>query len=278
MIIDSHQHFWNYDPKRDSWINEDMAVLRRDFLPDDLERELRRMDVSGTIAVQADPSEEETLFLLKLAAEHDFIKGVVGWVDLQAEDVTDRISALGSEEKLCGFRHIVQAESDVNFLLRDSFLRGVRSLTPLGLTYDILVFPHQLGAVLEFAQLLPDQKLVIDHLAKPYIKDGFFQGWEVLMRELGKLPNVYAKLSGLVTEADWTRWRYEDFVPYLNVALDAFGPERLMYGSDWPVCLLAAEYGEVFGIVDRFSQAFSDADREMIFAGTAQSFYGIDEQ
>ncbi len=275
MILDTHQHFWYYDAQRDTWITEDMAILRRDYLPEDLHRELRQHGIDGCVAVQAAQTEEETKFLLRLASNNDFIRGVVGWTDLSSPHVRDRVVELATHEKLLGFRHIVQAETDPNFLVREPFVEGVRSLTPLGLTYDVLVYPHQLGSVLEFARMVPDQKLVLDHLGKPYIKDGFMAGWEVMMRELGKQPNLYAKLSGLVTEASWTGWRYEDFVPYLEIALEAFGPDRLMFGSDWPVCLLGGTYGEVFGIIDRFTQSVSEAEREKIFSGTARAFYGI---
>lgn len=250
-----------------------MKALQRDFLPADLKPELDARGVDGCIAVQADQSENETNFLLKLAEANDFIRAVVGWVDLQAEDVEERLAHFSQFKKLAGFRHIVQGEQDVNFLLRKNFCRGIAALERQGFTYDILVFPHQLGAVLEFVRHFPRQKFVIDHLAKPYIKDGYFDGWAVLMRAIAKYENVCCKISGMVTEADWQGWKYEDFVPYLEVVTEAFGPGRLMFGSDWPVCLVTGSYGEVMGLVQRYYQSFSEGEKNRIFGKTAEAFY-----
>jgi len=251
-MLDTHVHFWQFDPVRDAWIDDSMSVIRRDFLPVDFELEMQANGIEGCVAVQADQSEAETHFLLQLAENHDFIKKVVGWTDLRSPDISERLDYFSQFEKLAGFRHIVQGEQDVNFLLRKDFCRGIAALEQHGFTYDILVFPHQLGAVLEFVRRFPNQKFVIDHLAKPYIKDGFFDGWAALMREIAKHENVYCKVSGLVTEAEWNGWKYADFVPYLDLVTEAFGIERLMYGSDWPVCLLGGSYGEVMGIFGRY--------------------------
>lgn len=274
-IIDAHQHFWHFQPERDSWITEDMGVLRRDYLPADLEPELNRNRVSGCIAVQADQSERETEFLLEQAESHAFVAGVVGWVDLCADDVAEKVAVWAEHEHLCGFRHIVQAEPDVNFLLREDFQRGIRALTVQGFTYDILVFPHQLGAVLEFVRRHPEQAFVIDHLAKPCIADGFIDGWRVLIREIGSSENVYCKISGMVTEAQWDNWSYADFRPYLEIVLEAFGPRRIMYGSDWPVCRLAATYGEVLDLAKEFATQLSQDEQEDFFYRNAVSFYDI---
>ena len=274
-IIDTHQHFWEFDPVRDSWIDDEMAVLKRDFLPADLAPVLERNGVSGCISVQADQSAEETEFLLALADRYDFILGVVGWVDLRALDIAERLSAYAGRKKLCGFRHVVQAESDHHFLLRKDFGRGIQSLGDYGFTYDILVYPHQLPAVLEFVGRFPEQPFVIDHLAKPCIRDGFIEGWKVLIREIGRRENVYCKLSGMVTEADWEAWSREDFRPYLDVVLEAFGTGRVMYGSDWPVCRLAASYGEVLGIIRRYAGRLSNDEQEALFSGNARRFYGL---
>lgn len=274
-IIDAHQHFWIYDPVRDAWISDEMTAIRRDFLPDDLARELQKNAVAGCIAVQADQSEEETDFLLDLAARHDFIRGVVGWTDLRSETLPARLEYWSEYDQLKGFRHVVQAEADPNFLLRDSFCRGIHLLADYDFTYDILVYPHQLPAVLEFVRRFSKQRFVIDHLAKPYIRDGFRDGWELLMREIGRCEHVSCKLSGMVTEADWRAWRYEDFEPYLEVVLEAFGPRRVLFGSDWPVCKVAASYGEVLGIVRRFAERLSESEQAALFAGNAERFYQL---
>src|SRR5579885_782023 len=239
MRIDAHQHFWNYDPRRDTWITPEMAAIRRDFLPEDLEPELRANGMDTTIAVQAAQTEDETRFLLALAESSSAIACVVGWVDLRAKNLRERLEHLSRFPKLRGFRHVVQAEPDARFLLREDFLRGVRMLGDFGLTYDVLIYPRQLEAALEFARRLPAQKLVVDHLAKPEIRSRAIREWAARMRQLAAMPHVFCKVSGMVTEADWKEWRTEDFRPYLDVVFECFGAERLMFGSDWPVCLVA---------------------------------------
>ena len=274
-MLDTHTHFWQYHPVRHAWIDDSMQVLQRDFLPTDLLPELAANGISGCVAVQADQSEAETHFLLQLADNHDFIKKVVGWTNLRSPDVAERLEYFSQFEKLAGFRHIVQGEADVNFLLRNDFCRGIAVLERHGFTYDILVFPHQLGAVLEFVRLFPNQKFVIDHLAKPYIKDGYHDGWAALMRAIAKHENVHCKVSGMVTEADWRGWKQDDFVPYLDLVTEAFGTQRLMFGSDWPVCLLGGSYGDVAGIVGRYFASFSEAERASIFGENGSIFYKI---
>lgn len=275
MTIDAHQHFWKFDPLRDAWIDDSMRILQRDFLPAELKSVLAENGVDGCVAVQAGQSEDETLFLLGLAAQYDFIKGVVGWVDLRAENIGERLAYFERFPKLKGFRHIVQAEADVNFMLRPTFKRGIAQLEKFGFTYDILIFPHQMGAALELVKSFPSQKFVIDHLAKPYIKDGFFEGWAVQMRELARCENVWCKVSGLVTEADWNHWQYEHFVPYLDLVFETFGARRLMFGSDWPVCLLGGSYRQAKGILDRYLEPFSSQERNMVLGGSALNFYNI---
>lgn len=277
MTIDSHQHFWYFDPERHSWIDDSMALLKRNFLPFDLRPLLAGQGIDGCIAVQADQTEDETTFLLDLAASYDFIKGVVGWIDLRAENIEARLEYFSQFERLCGFRHIVQGESDVNFLLRSSFRRGIALLENHQFTYDLLVFPHQLGAVLEFVRAFPRQMFVIDHLAKPYIRDGFFDGWATLMRAIAQHENVWCKVSGMVTEADWSGWRYSNFVPYLDLVFESFGPSRILYGSDWPVCLLGGSYQDVKGIIDRYISQLSVAERQGIWGDNAVAFYGLGE-
>jgi L-fuconolactonase len=274
MRIDAHQHFWHYDPVRDSWITEEMSVLKRDFLPDDLKQPLEAQGVEGTVAVQADQSEDETHFLLQLAESHSFIQGVVGWVDLLAPTLGQRLEHFSRFGRLCGVRHIAQAEAD-DFLARDDVVHGIGLLSDFGLTYDILVYPQQLPAALSLVERLPDSSFVVDHLAKPPICKDETEPWATHMRELAQHANVWCKVSGLVTEADWRRWRLEDIRPYLDIVFEAFGPDRLMFGSDWPVCLLAASYREVWELLDGYASQLSASEREKLFGGNAASFYGL---
>jgi len=239
MIIDSHQHFWKYEPVKHSWIDDSMAVIRKDFMPSDLQSVYQENGVDGCVAVQADQTLEETDFLLQLSDENPFIKGVVGWVDLRSDNLEYTLESYKEKNKLKGFRHVVQGEPDHNFLLRDNVSQGVAVLEKHNYTYDILIFPYQLGAALEFVKRFPNQKFVIDHIAKPYIKDGFYEGWAVLMREIAKYENVYCKMSGIITEADYNLWTPEKIHPYMELVLESFGSNRVMYGSDWPVCLVA---------------------------------------
>ncbi|GGW22026.1 amidohydrolase family protein [Arenibacter certesii] len=275
MIIDSHQHFWKYNPKKHAWINEEMSVIRRDFLPSDLQTVYAENGVDGCVAVQADQNLQETDFLLELAHDNDFIKGVVGWVDLRNENVERDLEKYASDKKLKGYRHIVQGEEDHNFLLRPNFLNGISKLEQYNAVYDILVFPHQLSATLEFVKQFPNQKFVIDHIAKPYIKDGFFDGWAVLMKEIAKQENVYCKVSGLITEADYNSWTPEQMHPYMELVLNAFGPSRCMYGSDWPVCLVAGKYSQVKQLTTNFIASLSAEEQKAIMGGNAVSFYGL---
>ena len=275
MKIDAHQHFWKYDPVRDAWIDDRMQVLQRDFLPADLEPLLKEAGMAGSVAVQADQSETETLFLLELAETNPSVKAVVGWVDFRGENITERLAHFSEYKKLAGFRHIVQAEKDEHFLLRDNFCRGISALSAHDFTYDILVYPHQLNSVLQFVRRFPNQKFVIDHLTKPNIKDRQFSEWSSTMREIARQENVWCKVSGMVTEADWKHWEYEHFLPCLDLVTAAFGTKRLMYGSDWPVCLLAADYQQTFGLASRYYESFSTAEKEDIFGKVAQAFYRI---
>ena len=275
MTIDSHQHFWKYHPVKDAWITDDMKVIQSDFLPEHLHAILQQNDVHGCVAVQADQSEAETQFLLDLAATHPFVKGVVGWVDLRSENLSERLEHFSQFEKLKGFRHIVQGEPDPAFLLREDFCKGIRTLMQHDFTYDILVYPIQLPAVEKFVQLFPEHRLVIDHMAKPYCITGDIAEWEKSMRAIAKSENVYCKISGLVTEADWQRWKPEDFRPYLDVVLEAFGPQRLMYGSDWPVCLLAGNYAQVKGLVTDYISRLSATEQAGIMGGNATAFYKL---
>lgn len=255
MIIDAHQHFWQFDPVRDAWITEgSMSVIRRDFMPDDLSPILSKNGIDGCIAVQADQSETETLFLLDLAQKNDCIKGVVGWIDLLSDTLHERLDYFSQYSRLKGFRHILQGEKP-EFMLHPKFTEGVQLLGQKGYTYDILVFPKHLKAVKTFLKTLDNQPFVVDHIAKPYIRKGLIKEWAKDMKAIAKHENVYCKISGMVTEAHWQDWKESDFTPYLDVVFEAFGVDRLMYGSDWPVCLVAAEYERQLAIVQNYIQS-----------------------
>lgn len=272
--IDAHQHFWQYDPVTHDWINEGMSVIRKDFLPQDLQPLLQQNNVSGCVAVQASQSEKETDFLIQLAKENAFIKGIVGWVDLRGEDIRDRLTHYQQEKKVKGFRHISQGEDPV-FMLQPCFLRGIAALQEFGFTYDILIFPKHLPAVLELVKQFPDQPFVIDHIAKPFIKSGLIDEWKKGMVTIAQFPNVYCKLSGMVTEADWKNWKKEDMTPYLDIVVDHFGIKRLLYGSDWPVCLVAGSYEKMMGLVREYFFSYSGAEQELIFGRNASQFYQL---
>lgn len=275
MVIDSHQHFWIYDPVRDSWISPEMEKIRQNFLPADLKPVLEQNGVDGCVAVQADQSNTETEFLLQLAEADDFIKGVVGWIDLRAENLYERLEVCSQFEKLKGFRHIVQGEPD-DFLLQSDFIKGVGQLVAFDFTYDILVYPTQLEASYTFAKQLPNVRFVLDHIAKPYIKKGEIEPWARDIKKLAELPNVSCKVSGMVTEADWYSWQNVDFVPYLDIVFEAFGTNRVMFGSDWPVCLVAAEYGAMKDVLANYVAKLSKNEQNKIWGENAAKFYSLD--
>ena len=275
MIIDSHQHFWNYEPEKHSWIDDEMSVIRRDFLSDDLQKVFDENGVDACVAVQADQTTEETDFLISLAKNNNFIKGVVGWVDLRSESIEEDLLKYKKYDVVKGFRHVVQQEQDHNFMLRPEFLNGIELLGKYDLCYDILIFPHQLGAALELVKKFPNQKFVIDHIAKPYIKDGFFEGWAVMMREIAKNQKVYCKISGMITEADYKTWTPEQVHPYMKLVLESFGAGRVMYGSDWPVCLVAGNYSIVKALVTDFISDLSQEQQNAIMGGNAAKFYNL---
>jgi len=275
MIIDSHQHFWNYEPVKHEWIDDSMSAIRKDFTPDDLKKVYEENKVDGCVAVQADQTLKETDFLLDLADKNDFIKGVVGWVDLRGKEINDVLNKYSQFDKIKGFRHVVQGEEDPNFLLRPNFLNGISNLEKYNYVYDILIFPHQLGATLEFVKKFPNQKFVIDHIAKPYIKDGFYDGWAILMKEIAKQENVHCKLSGIITEADFNTWTPQQIQPYMELVLSAFGPERILYGSDWPVCLVAGNYNSVKKLTIDFIANLSAIEQAAIMGGNAIKFYNL---
>jgi L-fuconolactonase len=275
MNIDAHQHFWKYNPQRDRWITDQMSILKRDFLPDDLIKELRANGIDGCVAIQADQSETETEFLLSLAEQHDWIAGVVGWLDLCSAKLPERLAHFSQCAKLRGLRHIVQSEPDDRFMLRQDFCRGIARLKDFDLTFDILIYPRQLPAAIELVHKFPQQKFVLDHKAKPAIRTGKIDAWAEQIGVLAGSPNVYCKVSGLVTEADWTNWRPAEFEPYLDVAFNIFGSDRLIFGSDWPVCLLAATYRQVRELVEQYVVRLPTRVREKIFGLNAIEFYGL---
>jgi L-fuconolactonase len=273
-MIDAHQHFWNYNPVRDTWINEEMSVLRRDFLPKDLEPILKQHHIEGTVAVQADQSETETEFLHGLAVSNSFIRGVVGWVDLRSPQVEGRLEYFKSYARVKGFRHVVQAEPD-GFMDDLAFRRGVAKLEGHGYTYDILIYAHQLPEARRLVEDFPNQRFVVDHIAKPAIKARSLHPWASEMKKMGELENVWCKLSGMVTEADWNQWKESDLLPYLDVTLESFGTHRLMYGSDWPVCLCAGAYEKQFMVIRNFVAALSEAERDRLLGENAIRFYRL---
>ena len=273
--LDAHVHFWRYDPADYAWIDDSMQRLRRDFMPEHALAEMQAAGFDRCVAVQVRQTLEETRWLLQLADRHPFIAGVIGWVDLRADNLDAQIASV-AHQKLVGVRHIVQAEPDA-FLLDERFRRGVAGLARHGLAYDILIYARQFPAAIAFASALPGGRLVLDHLGKPDIRAGGFEAWRRDLDRLAALPNVCAKLSGLVTEADWNRWTIDDLHRYVKAALDAFGPERLMFGSDWPVCTLAASYRQVVDIIRTAIDERPRSEQDSIFGGTARRFWGLGE-
>ena len=274
--IDAHQHFWRYDPASYSWIDSRMQRIARDFLPDDLQPHLAGCKFDGAIAVQARSNLEETKFLVELAHNHDCVKGVVGWADLCADNLDDVLDELCQDQELRGLRHIVQDEPDDQFLLRNDFQNGVRKLADRGLVYDVLIYPRQLDAAISFVAALPDQPFVLDHLGKPDIKNQDHDTWQLGFDGMAQFEQGSCKVSGMVTEAKWNEWQPSDFRHYLDSALEAFGPDRLMFGSDWPVCLLAAnDYQDVYQLVADWAKALSDSEQQKLFGDNAARIYGI---
>jgi L-fuconolactonase len=275
LRIDSHQHFWNFDPEKFDWITEEMSLIKRDFLPGDLKPILQQNNFDGCVTIQVQQTEEENSSLLNNAKGNDFIKGVVGWVDLQSKNIDERLAYYNQFERLKGFRHILQGEKKRDLMLSPQFKRGISLLNKYNFTYDILIFPDQLRFAKKLVKEFPEQKFVIDHLAKPYIKDGKIEEWKKDMEAIGSFENVYCKISGMVTEADWKKWKTKDFFPYLDVVVKSFGTGRIMYGSDWPVCLVSASYEEALNIVKEYFSSFSKHAQELFFGGNAIKFYNL---
>lgn len=274
MKLDSHQHFWKYSPQQHNWIDDSMVSLKRDFLPNDLEPHLVKNKIEACVVVQADQSEKETEFLLEMAAQYEFIKGVVGWVDLRAKNVEERLKFYCQNQYFKGVRHIVQSEKQ-DFLLDPAFQNGIGKLGNLNLTYDLLIYPHQIEATIKLVSQFPSQKFVLDHLAKPHIKNGKIDPWKNQIQRLAQFSNVSCKISGMVTEADHVQWKPSDFIPYLDIVFEAFGENRILFGSDWPVCLLAASYQEVYHLIIDYTANFSLEQRDKLFGGNAERIYNI---
>jgi len=274
MRIDAHQHFWIYNQRDYGWIDEPMASIRRDFLPADLKPELEKNGFHGSVLVQARQTLEETRWLLELAENNPFILGVVGWVDLRSPQLRAELESFAGKPKLVGIRHIVQSEPN-DFLLQPDFLRGISLLQEFDLAYDILIYTQHLPMAAEFVGHFPRQHFVLDHLAKPPIKSGAIDDWARGMRELASFPNVFAKVSGLVTEADWSAWKPEDIRPYLDLAFESFGASRLMMGTDWPVCNVAASYTQVVALVKDYLSGHSEEEREAVLGGNAARFWRL---
>ena len=273
MKIDSHQHFWDYDPHQYPWIKPDWPI-RKSFLPPDLKLLLDKTGFDACIAVQARQTIAETKWLLELAEQYPFIAGVVGWVDLRADQAEKELHDV-VHPKLVAVRHVAQDEPDDRFLVGKEFLRGISALADHELAYDILIFPKQLPAAIELVRKFPELRFVLDHIAKPFIRDGTIEPWAAQIRELAQSPNVSCKLSGMVTEARWFQWRLEDFRPYLDIVWEAFGEDRLMIGSDWPVCLVSGDYSLTMGIVQTYLEQFPEPARQKVLGTNAARFYRL---
>ena len=273
--IDAHHHLWRYSAAEYGWIDDSMGALRRDFLPKDLVAAMASVGVDGAVTVQARQSLEETRWLLGLADDCEAIRGVVGWAPIAGEEFPSVMEEFADRKKLKGLRHIIQGEKDENYILREDFNSGIRAMLGSGLVYDILIYERHLPQTIEFVDRHPEQVFVLDHVAKPMIREGLLEPWAARIRELGKRENVWCKVSGMVTEADWGAWSLEELRPYLDVAVEAFGPERLIAGSDWPVCLVASEYRRWFDVLGEYFSGFSEIERAAVFGGTATEVYRL---
>jgi len=274
--VDAHQHFWQYHPVRDSWITDDMQVLQNDFLPQQLAPVLQQNGFDGCVLVQSDQSIEGNEYMLQLAAENSFIKGMVAWVDLQADNVKEQLQYYWQQHSVIkGFRHVLQGEKDRALMLQPKFKKGIAALSEFGYTYDILIYPDQLIHTKELVAQFPQQPFIIDHIAKPDIKHQKIDNWKKAIVAVAQYPNVYCKISGMVTEADWKQWKYDDFIPYLDTIVAAFGTQRIVYGSDWPVCLVAGSYEQMLQMVQQYFGSFSEAEQQAFFGGNAIQFYNL---
>jgi L-fuconolactonase len=274
-IIDAHHHFWKFDPVRDKWITDEMKVLKRDYLPVDIETIYSHNHISGSVVIQADASENENFFLLDLAAQHPFVKGVVGWIDLESEKLEGKLEYFSEYKLMKGFRQLHQGDKQRDGMLNQGFQKGLAQLKKYDYCYDLLIMPDQLGYANQLVAAFPEQRFVIDHLAKPYIKQWIISEWKIAMKKFAPYQNVYCKISGMVTEADWEYWEEYDFRPYMDVILETFGTKRIMFGSDWPVCLLAGAYDDVKQVADDYFSAFTISEQADFFGANAINFYQL---
>ncbi|MCP4311590.1 MAG: amidohydrolase family protein [Bacteroidetes bacterium] len=275
MIIDTHHHLWSFNEADYGWMDDSMKILKRDYLPSDLQKELEKTEVSGTVVVQARQVIEETRWLLEQADANPFIKGVVGWVDLRSPELVKQLEEFAAHPKLVGVRHVIHDEADDDFMLRPAFVKGIEKLKDFNLTYDLLLFPRHLERAVELVSMFPDQHFALDHISKPDIESGSMQPWKDDIETLAAQSNVWCKISGMVTEANLDSWKYEDFVPYMKVVCEAFGNERIMLGTDWPVCRLGAEYPEVMKIPEKFFSPLSEREKENIYSQNAIDCYQL---
>lgn len=274
MIIDSHVHFWNYDAAKDSWITDNMGLLRQDYLPQHLSALAKENEIDGCVAVQADQHERETFFLTELSKTNPFIKGVVGWVDLQDKHIAERLEYFSRFPMVKGWRHIVQAEPD-DFLERKDFQAGIRALSTYGYTYDLLINHLQLKPAVKLVSKFPNQRFAIDHCAKPDVKNKNITDWKMYMKEMAAYPHVYCKLSGLFTEANWKAWTTGDFYPYLDTVFEWFGTDRLLFGSDWPVLQLSGTYSQWKWLIMQYMERYAEAERQKVLGMNAAQFYNL---
>ena len=275
MKIDSHHHFWSYSQSEYGWISDDMRSIRCSFLPPDLKQKIAEVGIGSVISVQARQTLAETEDLLSWAQEHDFIRGVVGWVPLVSDSVRADIEKFADRDELKAVRHVLQDEPDDHYMLRDDFNRGGALLKDFGLAYDILIFERHLPQALQFVDRHPQQIFVLDHVAKPRIKEGLLEPWQTNITQLAQRPNVYCKVSGMANEADWGAWTEEQLTPYFDKVFSVFGPQRLMFGSDWPMCLLATSYERWFRLVEQYVARLSDSEQERFWDGTAVEAYRL---
>ncbi len=275
MRIDAHQHFWEYDPKRHGWINDGMHAIRKDFSPNDLHNVMTQNGVSGCIAVQVDETEEETNYLINLASENNFIKGVVGWIDLKSTSAEEHMQFWKSHTVCKGFRCIMQGAPSELYLSNKNFREGVKKLSSYGYTYDLLVYHDQIPELISFTDQLPDNKMILDHLGKPDIKNKEIKKWKEQIRILAQHPGIYCKFSGLITEADHKKWKTDHLLPYLEIAAEYFGTDRICFGTDWPVCLLAGSYTNVIEVIETFANQLNTADKNKLFAENTMKFYNL---
>ncbi|MBO9674834.1 MAG: amidohydrolase family protein [Sphingobacteriaceae bacterium] len=273
-MIDTHIHFWNFDPVRDSWISEDMMAIRKDFAPENLLSAYNDLHITGCIAVQANQSEEENHFLLALAGQNEIIKGIVGWVDLLNPNLDERLSYWHNHKTIKGWRHVLQAENR-DFILNPAFIAGVKQLKKYNYTYDLLCYHNQLKDIIEMVDQIPDQPFVLDHCGKPDVKSQDLAAWATNIKILASNPNVRCKVSGLLAEADWKNWTEKQLFNCFDVVFEHFGTERIMYGSDWPVMLISRPYQDWFNLVNKYTERFTVAERRLIFSDTAKAFYGV---